>query len=86
MAYLRETHSQLLPLLELDKVGAFSENASEGKDFAVSRLAAAVSELRDMIISAWRTSAESAVGYPPIPLQDIESGKTNPFKQMKGID
>ena len=86
MAYLRETHSQLLPLLELDKVGAFSESTSEGKDFAVSRLASAVSELRDMIISAWRTSAESSVGYPPIPLQDIESGKVNPFGQMKGLD
>ena len=45
MAYLRETHSQLLPLLELDKVGAFSENTLEGKDFAVSRIASAVSEL-----------------------------------------
>jgi hypothetical protein len=86
MAYLRETHSQLLPLLELDKVGAFSENTSEGKDFAESRLASAVSELRDMIISAWRTSAESNVGYPPISLKDIESGKTNPFRQMKGLD
>lgn len=86
MAYIRETHSQLLPLLELDKRGAFSENTSAGKDFAVSRLESAVSELRDMIISAWRTSAESTVGYPPIPLRDIESGKTNPFRQMQGLD
>jgi hypothetical protein len=86
MAYLRETHSQLLPLLALDKKGAFSGNTPAGNDFAASRLASAVSELRDMIISAWRLSAESTVGYPPIPLPDIESGKTNPFRQMQGLD
>jgi hypothetical protein len=86
MAYLRETHSQLIPLLGLDKEGAFSENTPAGNDFAASRIASAVSELRDMIISAWRMSAESTVGYPPIPLPDIESGKTNPFRQMQGLD
>jgi hypothetical protein len=86
ISYLRETHSQLLPLLALDKEGAFSENTIAGKDFASSRLASAVSELRDMIVSAWRTSGESTVGYPPIPLTDIESGKTNPIRQMQGLD
>jgi hypothetical protein len=84
--YLHETHSRLLPLFDLEKVGAFTENPLAGKDFAADRLAAAVSELRDMIVAAWRTSADSTVGYPPVPVHDIESGKVNPIMQMQGLD
>ncbi|GAO37414.1 S1/P1 Nuclease [Sulfuricella sp. T08] len=86
VSYLHETQSQLLPLLELAKTGSFDENPLAGKDFAAERLAAAVSELRDMIVSAWRTSADSTVGYPPIPVRDIESGKINPIREMQGLD
>ena len=86
VAYLRETHSQLLPLFELEKAGAFSVNPAAGRDFAADRLAAAVSELRDMIVMAWRTSVDSTVGYPPVPVRDVESGNVNPIGQMRGLD
>ena len=43
VAYLRETHSQLVPLFKLKKAGAFSVNPAAGRDFAADRLAAAVS-------------------------------------------
>jgi hypothetical protein len=86
VAYLRETHSQLLPLFELEKHGAFSVDTVAGRDFTVDRLAAAVSELRDMIVTAWRTSVDSTVGHPRLPVRDIESGKVNPFNQMRGLD
>lgn len=86
VSYLRETHSQLLPLLDLEKAGAFSANPLAGRDFTADRLAAAVSELRDMIVAAWRTSADSTVGYPSVPVRDIESGRINPIKQMQGLD
>jgi hypothetical protein len=86
VSYLRETHSRLLALFELEKAGAFTGNATAGRVFAADRLAAAVSELRDMIISAWRTSIDSTVGYPPVPVRDVVSGRVNPFRQMRGLD
>lgn len=86
IAYLHATHSQLVPLFELEKAGDFASDSMAGRDFAADRLAAAVSELRDLIISAWRTSDDSSVGYPPVPVRDIESGKINPIQQMMGLD
>ncbi len=86
IAYLHETHSRVVPLFELEKAGNFSANRPAGVDFAAERLAAAVSELRDMILAAWRTSADSTVGYPPISVRDVESGKVNPIRQMQGLD
>ena len=70
----------------LEKAGAFSVNPAAGRNFAADRLAAAVSELRDMIVMAWRTSVDSTVGYPPVPVRDVESGKVNPIAQMRGLD
>jgi len=86
LTYLRATHSQVLPLFELEKTGAFTAESTAGRDFVAERLAAAVSELRDMIVSAWRTSDELTVGYPRLPLRDIEAGKINPIDQMRGLD
>ncbi len=86
IAYLHETHSQVIPLFELEKAGDFSTNTSAGVDFTAGRLAAAVSELRDMILAAWRTSVDSTVGYPAISVRDVESGKVNPIRQMQGRD
>ena len=86
ISYLRETHTQVIPVFELEKLGAFSESVAAGRDFAADRLAAAVSELRDMIVAAWQTSAHSTVGYPPVPVPDVESGKANPIRQMRGLD
>ena len=86
VAYLRETHSQLVPLFELEMNGAFAANPLAGLDFTADRLAAAVSELRDMIVAAWRTSIDSTVGHPAIRVRDIESGKVNPINQMRGLD
>jgi len=84
--YLRDTHAQVMPMFDLEKAGAFSEDVATGKDFVADRLAAAISELRDLIEAAWRISADSSVGYPPVPVRDVESGRTNPIEQMRGRD
>jgi len=86
LAYLRETHRQVDKTFELEKTGAFADPTPAGKEFVTIRLAAAVSELRDMIVAAWRGSADAVVGYPPVALRDVESGRTNPLKQMQGLD
>ena len=86
VAYLRETQAQLAPMYELEKAGAFSGDIAAGKEFVADRLAAAVAELRDMIVDAWRASADASVGYPAVPLRDIESRKTYPLRPMQGLD
>lgn len=86
LTYLHETQSTLIPFFDAEKAGAFAIEAGEGKAFVSDRLAAAVAELRDLIVAAWRTSADSTVGYSPVPLRMIESGAAHPFPNMRGLD
>jgi hypothetical protein len=48
---------------------------SRGKDFTAERIAVATTELRDMVIDAWRTSTDVGVGYPHVKVRDVEAGK-----------
>ena len=57
-----------------------------GKDFAAERMAAAASELRDMVIDARRTNGDAAVGYPHVKVRDVEAGKVIPIAELKGRD
>jgi hypothetical protein len=52
-----------------------TETLAAGRAFAAARLAGGASELRDMIVMAWRESATMSVGYPAIPVAGIEGGK-----------
>ena len=56
-----------------------------GVDFADARLAAGASELRDMIVDAWRASAKTKVGYPGVSLRDVEAGKVDPYRRSLRI-
>jgi hypothetical protein len=47
------------------------------------RMASAASELRDLVIEAWRTSADATVGYPHVKVRDVEAGKVVPIAEMK---
>lgn len=86
IAYLLETNAQIIPLYRLEKQAGFAQESAVASKFVIRRLAAGVAEMRDLIVAAWRCSGESSVGYPRIPLKDIESGKTNPIKEMQGRD
>src|SRR5262249_17813255 len=86
VAYLMATKAEAIPLYELDKAGAFSDGDPKGKDFAAERMAAAASELRDLVNEAWRTSADAAVGYPKVKVRDVEAGKVIPLAELKGQD
>jgi hypothetical protein len=86
LAYLRETHSRVLPLFDLEKAGGVATDSAAGRDFTAERLAAAVSELRDLILAAWRTSIDGTVGYPAVSVRDVESGKVNPLRNLQGLD
>ena len=74
-AVILGSHREVVPFYELEKAGAFTDGNASGIAFAVSRLAAGAAATRDMVIDAWRASADMGVGYPMISVRDIESGK-----------
>ena len=84
--YLLASHAQVNRVFELETAGAFAEATPAARAFAAERLAAAVAELRDLIVMAWRGSAEASVGYPPLPLRDIEAHRVYPLREMQGLD
>ena len=53
----------------------YTKPTSAAVDFVTRRLAAGAAQMRDMIIDAWKSSANSNVGFPAISIADIESGK-----------
>jgi hypothetical protein len=84
--YLLATNRQVIRLYELDKAKAFDGVDATGKDFVATRLAAAVAELRDLIIDAWRSSHDGKVGYPAIDVRAVEDNKVQDFEPLKGLD
>jgi len=53
----------------------------------VARLAAGASELRDLVVAAWRASAGATVGYPAVKVSEVESGAVPvPYDAMVGVD
>jgi hypothetical protein len=86
VAYLMETHAQVVPLYRLEKAGEFSAGGPAGVTFVTARLAAAAAEIRDLVTAAWRCSGDEMVGYPPVNLRDIEAGRAKPFAELKGKD
>jgi hypothetical protein len=84
--YLGATHKEILTLFEIEKADGFEMISEGNKAFVAKRLAAATAELRDLIVDAWRRSAEISVGYPAIPVRDIESGQKDPMGSLQGLD
>lgn len=85
-AYLTATGAQADPFYALEKSGAFSNPNKAGVDFATARLAAGASELRDLIIEAWKVSPNVTVGWPAVSLADIEAGKVDAYRAFYNKD
>ena len=59
VGYLRQTHTHVEEVYQLDKKGAFTgAGTTEGKALVDHQLAAAATELRDLIYTAWIHSGE----------------------------
>ena len=84
--YLASTHALVEPFYRLEKDGGFAPRDPRGVGFAADRLAAGASELRDLIVLAWRASGDVTVGYPVISVADIEAGKVDPYDALYGQD
>ena len=84
--YLKQTLDQVEPFYALQKQGGFVGADGRGAAFAAARLAAGASELRDLIVDAWRASATMSVGYPAITPADVEAGRVDPYGPLFGED
>jgi hypothetical protein len=85
-AYLATTGGFVIPFYRLQKAGGFMNGDPRGRAFAAERLAAGASELRDLVIDAWRVSATQEVGWPAVKVADVASGKLDPYDSLYGQD
>jgi hypothetical protein len=83
--YLAASNAQVVPLYELEKRGAFDGPGASGEDFVAMRTAAAVAEVRDMVVMAWSASETLPVGFPPVTLADVVAG-ADPTTALFGRD
>jgi hypothetical protein len=85
--YLKTTRQQVVPLYTLQSAGAFEGGGTpEGRAFVAARLGAGASELRDLIVDAWKASGDVTVGYPVISVRDVEAGKVDAYPSLYGQD
>lgn len=85
-AYLTATGKQVTPFYELERAGGLNPGDSRGTAFATQRIAVGASELRDVVVEAWRASAYRTIGWKPVAVQDVLAGKVDPYPSLYGID
>ena len=86
VGYLSGSAKQIGPLYEMEEAGGMKPGDPRGGAFASARLAEGASELRDLVVEAWRASATTKVGWRPIAVQDVLSGKVDPYQALTGVD
>lgn len=84
--YLSATGKQVIPFYEMEKAGGMAQGDTRGTAMATTQLAIGASELRDVIVEAWRASANVKIGWRPIAVQDVLAGKVDPYPALYGID
>jgi hypothetical protein len=86
-AYLKTTATEVEPLYRLWGKGGFVGDDARGRAFTAARLADGASELRDLIVDAWRLSETESVGYQPsISVKAAEAGTIVPMDVLYGAD
>lgn len=85
-AYIKASWSQTIPLYELEQAGGLRDGDARGRAFAAARLAAGATQLRNMITDAWRSSATRQVGWPAIPVADVETQGLDAYENLYGKD
>jgi hypothetical protein len=77
--YIQTNYALVEPFYQLEKDGGFKPGDPRGVAFQASRLGAGAAEVRDLVVDAWRMSEAMNVGYPPMTLADVTSGKTTAY-------
>lgn len=86
VAYLSKTNTQTEPLYVLWGENAFKTNDPKAVTFATDLIGSGAGEMRDMIVMAWRESATGKVGWPAVAVEDVVSGKADPWVSLLGKD
>ncbi len=63
-ARLMKSYALVVPMYQLEKDGGFKEGDPRGKAFMAQQLGKGASDLRDVLVDAWRDSKSMGVGYP----------------------
>jgi hypothetical protein len=84
--YILASNKEIVPLYELEKAGGLAQGDPRGPAYANARLAVGASELRDLIAEAWKLSATRDVGWRPVSVQDVVSGRVDPYPSLYSID
>lgn len=84
--YLIDTWKLVEPLYALEKAGGLAKDDPRGVAFATAQLSVGASELRDLIMVAWKASDTAEVGWKPVKVADVEAGKVDPFDALYGVD
>jgi len=86
--YLAGTGALVVPLYQLEKAGGLASGDPRGPAFATQQIAVGASELRDLIVEAWRVSAAETLGYKPhaVAVADVVAGKADPYPMLYGIE
>ncbi|MGZ3375704.1 MAG: S1/P1 Nuclease [Phenylobacterium sp.] len=85
-AYLAASNAQVVPFYEMEKAGGMKPGDPRGPAFATRQIAIGASELRDLIVIAWRASEKQEVGWKPTAVADVLSGKVDPYSVLMSID
>ena len=87
VSYLTTTVGFVEPLYKLEKEGGLVATDPRAKAFVDERLAAGATQLRDMVVDAWKASASGKIGYrPETTVEDVVSGKADPWIDLYGKD
>lgn len=84
--YLSATGQLVVPFYEMEKAGGLAPGDPRGTAFATERIAVGASELRDVIVEAWRASENRQIGWKPVAVKDVVAGKVDPYPALYGID
>jgi hypothetical protein len=84
--YLAGTGRLVAPLYELEKAGGIAPGDPRGLRFAADQLGRGASELRDLVVEAWRTSPDRQVGWKPVIARELIAGNVDPYPVLYGRD
>jgi hypothetical protein len=74
--YIATVAPQVRQIYVFEKAGALDAPTPESRAFVLDRMADGASNLRDLVVDAWRESANAQLGYKvKTPVADYESGK-----------
>lgn len=85
-AYLAATGRLVEPFYQMEKAGGLAPGDPRGPALATQQLAVGASELRDLIVEAWRASAGQTLGWKPVAVADVLAGKVDPYPALYGVD